>query len=148
MSPPKQLPVIYNRPNSHSNSQHKVNSQTANSSHSRVIIQQAPSNQQKSNILLSPPPNPIHPVIINQPQTFNLIPQIAQPINSGSRVIIQSETLGQSKGLIQSSHNIPPPGYNIVHPPVVMNPPAQVQFETRNVQEGMISLKEYERLKS
>ena len=90
----------------------------------------------------------MHPVIINQPPTFNQVPQIPQPINSGSRVIIQSETVGQSKGLIQSTHNIPPPGYNIVHQPVVMNSPPQVHFESRNVQEGMISLKEYERLKS
>jgi hypothetical protein len=128
LSPPKQLPVIYNRSNSLGNSKHKSNPQTNNISNSRVIIQQGPSNQQKNTLLLSPPPNPIHPVIINQPQTFNQIPQIPQPINSGSRVIIHSEILGQSKELIQSSQNISPPVYNIAHQPVVMHSTSQVHF--------------------
>lgn len=118
------------------------------SSNSRLIIQQGPpQNQQKGPVYLAPPPNPMNPVVLNQPQTFNRIPQIPQGINSGSRVVIQSEIVGQNKGLIQSSHNIPPQGYNITHQPMMINGPPQVHFDTRNVQEGMIPLKEYERLK-
>ena len=128
-----------------------MNPPVVNSGNSRVIIQQGrPPNQQQGPVFLAPPPNPMHPVIINQPQTFNQIPQNPQGISSGSRVIIQSEIIGQSKGIIQSNHNIssPPQGYNVSHQPVIMNSPPQIHFENRNIQEEMVPLKEYERLKT
>lgn len=123
LSPPKQLPVIYNRPNnSLTNSTHTSgNPQTLSPNNSRLIIQQSlpnhinhPNHPNQNPMLLSPPPNPMQPMIITQPN-----PGYQQNIGSGSRVVVQSEILGASKGLIPSNPNIssaPPLGYGMPPP--------------------------------
>ena len=57
--------------------------------------------------------------------------QVPQQISSGSRVIIQSEILGQNKHMIPSNQNISS-SYNLPPPMVVVNPPPQMQIESQH----------------
>lgn len=123
--------MIYNKPNVLVNSSHKLvpPAQPLSPHGSRVIIQQSPSSFQGPQIVPSQSQiQGLQPEMRQGP--VNLIPSqnMIPGVSSNSRVIIHTESVGQSKGMIVSSGNIPPghinspPMISSQHPQLIQQP--------------------------